>query len=539
MLARRLRGRHVTSRRADGPRRAWRRFGGWTLRGRLLAALLAMLALICIMVSALTDIVTHRYLVGQVDATLNREMGRAVAEQMHTSDYAAAYPPFLAGQNGTVAAWFLENGQVKAGTMSYTPSPVGTAATTTLHAQPVGKDIQTVDLPGMGPYRVAAAQRRDGTVAIGLPLAGVNDTLLHLIITELCVTIAGLIAVGLVGESIIRRALRPLNRVATIATKVSEMELGRGDVALKMRVPGADTDPRTEVGQVGAALNRMLGHVSNALAVRQASEVRIRQFLADASHELRTPLAAIRGYAELTRHVDGEVPADVAYAMRRVESESDRMTTLVEDLLLLARLDAGRPLDRDRVDLCALMIDAISDAHVAGGGHQWRIDLPDVEVVIIGDGARLHQVLANLLTNARVHTPPGSTVTARLVPTPEGGAVITVADNGPGIPAPLLPEIFGRFARGDSSRSRAAGSTGLGLAIVSAVVGAHGGTVTVTSEPGTTVFTVDLPPEPPEAQPLPEEPVVESPPVAADRYVAPTDDETEYASPELLSDSDA
>jgi two-component system OmpR family sensor kinase len=284
------------------------------------------------------------------------------------------------------------------------------------------------------------------------------------------------------------------------------MELDRGEVALSMRVPTQDTDPRTEIGQVGSSINRMLGHVSDALAVRQASEVRVRKFVADASHELRTPLAAIRGYAELTRRVEsGAVSEDVAYAMRRVESEAARMTTLVEDLLLLARLDAGRPLEAAPVDMSVLVVDAVSDAHVASGDHVWSLDLPADEVVISGDVARLHQVLANLLTNARVHTPAGTKVIVSLSPRADGGAVFCVVDNGPGIPESLLPDAFERFARGDSSRSRAAGSTGLGLAIVAAVVEAHGGSVNVASRPGETAFTVTLPPKPPASDSAPPE----------------------------------
>jgi two-component system OmpR family sensor kinase len=218
----------------------------------------------------------------------------------------------------------------------------------------------------------------------------------------------------------------------------------------------------------------------------------MRQFLADASHELRTPLAVIRGYAELTRRSRDAVPPDVAHAMRRIESESARMTTLVEDLLLLARLDAGRPLDTAPVDVSRLVLDAVSDAHIAGRDHHWQLDLPQTPVTVIGDAARLHQVLANLLGNARTHTPPGTTVTTGLATT-DGEVRLTVADNGPGIPPELLPEVFERFARGDSARSHAAGSSGLGLAIVAAVVGAHHGQVGVTSKPGHTVFTVELP----------------------------------------------
>jgi two-component system OmpR family sensor kinase len=271
------------------------------------------------------------------------------------------------------------------------------------------------------------------------------------------------------------------------------MDLSRGEVALSVRLPPRDTDPRTEVGQVGASINRMLGHVSDALDARQASEVRVRQFVADASHELRTPLAAIRGYAELTRRVDAALPPDVVYAMSRVESESARMTVLVEDLLLLARLDAGRPLDDEPVDLVRLVVDAVSDAYVAGPEYRWSLQLPESGVTVSGAAAGLQQVIGNLLTNARTHTPAGTSVIVAVAMTDAGSARITVTDDGPGIPEDLIPDVFERFARGDSSRSRAAGSSGLGLAIVSAVVEAHSGTVEVRSRPGETVFTVDLP----------------------------------------------
>jgi two-component system OmpR family sensor kinase len=235
----------------------------------------------------------------------------------------------------------------------------------------------------------------------------------------------------------------------------------------------------------------MLDHIAAALSARQASETRVRQFVADASHELRTPLAAIRGYTELTQRMGDDREA-VAHAMGRVASETGRMTRLVEDLLLLARLDSGRPLERDPVDLSRLALDAVSDAHVAGPDHQWELDLPDEPVVVAGDAARLHQVMTNLLANARVHTGAGTVVTTRLTTDPVH-TVLQVIDNGPGIPTGLQSEIFERFARGDSSRSRKGGSTGLGLAIVAAVVKAHDGTITVNSSPGHTEFTVRLP----------------------------------------------
>lgn len=257
-------------------------------------------------------------------------------------------------------------------------------------------------------------------------------------------------------------------------------------------MPETETDPHTEVGQVGAALNRMLNHVHGALHARQESEMRVRQFVADASHELRTPLASIRGYAELTRRGREEVGPDTKHALGRIESEAGRMTFLVEDLLLLARLDAGRPLQFEQTDLVPLVIDTVSDARVAGSEHVWRLELPDEPALVSADSARLQQVLVNLLANARTHTPPATTVTAR-VQRRGPWLCVDVQDDGQGIPPDLLPHVFERFARGDSSRSRVSGSTGLGLAIVQAVATAHGGAVTVDSVPGQTVFTVHLP----------------------------------------------
>jgi two-component system OmpR family sensor kinase len=353
--------------------------------------------------------------------------------------------------------------------------------------------IQTLTIGPYGSFRVAA-KNPNSSGQVQITAASLSDvTADQRKLAEVMALVAGaaIILGGLSTYILVSRSVRPLERVAATARKVATLPLDKGDVDLAIRVPEKDTDPGTEIGSVGAAINQMLGHVSGALTARHASETRVRQFVADASHELRTPLAAIRGYAELARRGEHE-PGAVAHALRRVESESERMTTLVDDLLLLARLDSGRPLDSEEVDLTMLLVDRVSDARVAGPDHRWQLDLPDEPVIVIGDGARLHQVLANLLANARNHTPPG-TVVVTGVRREIGGAVLTVTDNGPGIPQHLQPEIFGRFVRGDSSRSRAAGSTGLGLAIVAAVISAHGGTVTVESRPGFTRATVWLP----------------------------------------------
>ena len=357
------------------------------------------------------------------------------------------------------------------------------------------------------------------TLVTGLPLATVQGTLNDVANTEHVVFAAVLLLVLVAGTAMVQLSLRPLRRVAATATKVTELPLDSGEVTLPAGVP--DSDPRTEVGRVGAAFNRMLFHVERALGRRAAIEARLRRFAADASHELRTPLSAIRGYAELALRHPGPVPEDVTHALRRVESESARMTVLVDDLLLLARLDAGRPLEREPVDLSRLAIETTSDAQVARGDHRWRLELPDEPVLVEGDEHRLHQVLANLLSNAGKHTPPGSTVRVALTlgdatASPElpagtsGAAVVqrgvappgpraelSITDDGPGISAELLPELFERFTRGEAGRARdasAAGkSTGLGLAIVDAVVAAHGGAIIVTSHPGMTRFAILLP----------------------------------------------
>jgi two-component system, OmpR family, sensor kinase len=282
--------------------------------------------------------------------------------------------------------------------------------------------------------------------------------------------------------------------VSAAARKVADLELDKGEVRLPTPIVPVDPDgAHTEVGQLGSALNRMLDRIAGALSARHASETRVRQFVSDASHELRTPLAAIRGYTELAQRKRDELPEDVAHAMSRVESETQRLTTLVEDMLLLARLDEGRPLERTPVDLVRVVADAVSDAHAAGPEHQWTLELPDDPVQVTGDPARLHQVLTNLLTNARVHTPAGTTVTTSVTTRSDGAAVLSVTDDGPGIPEALQPEVFERFARGDSSRSRRGGSTGLGLAIVAAVVKAHRGTIDLHSVPGDTRFVITLP----------------------------------------------
>lgn len=475
-----------------------------SLRARLLVAVIALLALVCVVIGVVTEFSLHQYLISQLDHQLTAAAGPhgpPGAEGDHPKlpsdceSQGGGPPPGAGLPYGSIIGLIDGDGTPTARVISrahcFDPLPSQDIAAIT----PTQFGVPYTRVVSLGTYRLLAETDPDhsGVVRItGLSTSTVDSTLNGLGFIMGGVAAAALIVAAIVGAVLVRRTLRPLQRVADTASRVAEMKLDRGDVALSVRVPEQDTDPETEVGQVGAALNRMLGHVASALAARQASETRARQFLADVSHELRTPLAAIRGYAELMRRNDDQVPARVAHAMRRVESESARMTTLVNDLLLLARLDSGRPLERDDVDLSRLVVDAVSDAHIAGPDHAWRLDLPPDPVVVTGDSQRLHQVVANLLSNARTHTPSGTTVTTGLSGA-NGRVTLTVTDDGPGIPDALRPEVFERFARGDTSRSRNAGSTGLGLAIVAAVVAAHGGTVGVASESGRTTFTVSLP----------------------------------------------
>ncbi len=371
-------------------------------------------------------------------------------------------------------------------------APVSASATGQLDN--IGPRPQTRLLDGLGPYRLMSGQSylTGEKLVVGLSLLGTEratrENLRFLLVLSLCA-----LALAMVSEVfILRRALAPLNRVVDTADHVAAMPLVRGEVEMPVRVAVRDASPDTEVGRVGLALNRLLDHVEVALSERQASETRVRQFVADASHELRTPLAAVRGYSEIARRGGGDVPGYIAYALERVESQSARMAELVDDLLLLARLDEGRPLAHEPVDLSALCVEGVADAEAAGPERRWSLEIPAEAVIILGDGFRLQQVLANLLTNARFHTPAGTAVAVRLA-VDSDGVVLTVADNGPGIPAELQSRVFGRFTRGSEGRSGPTRSTGLGLAIVTAVVEAHGGSIAVRSVPGDTVFTVRLP----------------------------------------------
>ncbi|MDQ0960341.1 two-component system OmpR family sensor kinase [Streptomyces sp. B4I13] len=490
-----------------------------TLRTRLVVVSVTLIAVVCAVIGTVTTLVLRDHLYGQLKERLGEVAARAAPRdgfgvppdeakngatthgQQQGKAQATDLDRLVKGpQSDSTVAAKVVNGTITESArgvksqddFSMSSKKLTKAQSKALNSVSRDDRTHTVTIPGLGDYLVKYASNDTSAYYVAIPTADVDKTINTLIVVEISLTVAGLLAAGLAGTVMVGVATRPLRKVAATATRVSELPLHTGEVNLSERVPESETDPHTEVGQVGAALNRMLNHVHGALHARQESEMRVRQFVADASHELRTPLASIRGYAELTRRGREEVGPDTKHALGRIESEAGRMTFLVEDLLLLARLDAGRPLQFEQTDLVPLVIDTVSDARAAGDEHVWRLELPDEPALVSADSARLQQLLVNLLANARTHTPPGTTVTAR-VQRRGPWLCVDVQDDGQGIPTDLLPHVFERFARGDSSRSRASGSTGLGLAIVQAVATAHGGAVTVDSVPGQTVFTVHLP----------------------------------------------
>ncbi|MCK2216079.1 HAMP domain-containing histidine kinase [Actinomadura sp. ATCC 31491] len=464
-----------------------------TLRGRLIAGLLALLALACAAVGVATSLGMDRFLLGRVDQQLAVIGVRYPASLEHGERYAGRGDS--RGQSPGTLGVRLVDGQVTDAAVVTSGDDAHLTLTAddraVLAALPADGRPRTVELSRLDDYRVAAARGQDGDVlVVGLPMHEAEETLGRLQVFELLLFGGALVVTGIAGAVWVRLSLRPLERVAATAREVARLPLAAGAVSLDRRV--RDTDPRTETGAVGAAFNRMLGHVEEALARRHAVEQRLRAFAADASHELRTPLAAIRGHAELALRGGGPMPAQTRHALERIDAESGRMSELVDDLLLLARLDAGRPLATGEVDLTRLALEATGDARAAAPEHRWLLELPEEPVTVRGDAGRLHQVVANLLANARTHTPDGTSVTVAL--RRDGGvAELSVADDGPGVPEHLQEEIFERFSRVDRGRSRASGGTGLGLAIVRAVVTAHGGEITVRGRPGATAFVVRLP----------------------------------------------
>jgi two-component system OmpR family sensor kinase len=337
---------------------------------------------------------------------------------------------------------------------------------------------------GAGPaFRIRIAQLASGArLVTGVPLRDTSATLHRLLLIELAVTAAALAAAAALGWWVVRLGLRPLQAIEHTASEIAEGELDR-------RVPGDDA--RTEVGSLARALNTMLARIAEAFAQRDATEQHLRRFVADASHELRTPLAAVSAYTEMFEH-PGAPREDLDRVMKGIRTETGRMGDLVEDLLLLARLDEGRPLVRHQVELVVLLAEAVETSQHVGPDWPMRLQA-EGPVEVSGDEARLRQVFDNLLSNVRAHTPAGTKTDVR-VRSSGGDAVIEVADVGPGLTPEQAERVFERFYRTDPSRSRRHGGAGLGLGIVAAIVGAHGGRVEASATPGSgTTVTVRLP----------------------------------------------
>jgi two-component system OmpR family sensor kinase len=334
---------------------------------------------------------------------------------------------------------------------------------------------------GSGRYRLRASIEGDHPnelLLIAAPLNSEDNTLHRLFFVELLVTLAVLGALALLGLWIVRLGLQPLREIELTAAAITA-----GDLSRRVEHP----DERTEVGRVGSALNTMLDRI-------EASDRRLRRFIADASHELRTPLAAVRAYAELFERGAATRPEDLQRSMSGITRESERMSLLVDDLLLLARLDEGRPLERKPVDLAQVVREAVDAARVVE--PERPIELSVEPVTVSGDEARLRQVLDNLFANARSHTPAGTAVSVALGRA-DGNARLSVADHGPGLSVDEAARVFERFYRADESRARASGGVGLGLSIVAAVTEAHGGTAEVEPTPGGgATFVITLPSTP-------------------------------------------
>ncbi|MFL4474229.1 sensor histidine kinase [Paeniglutamicibacter sp. MACA_103] len=488
------------------------RLGHLTLQRKLLLALIGSLALICTVIGLLLNAGMRQSLASQLHEQLDFASDRAASYSAQNGREPSSGPLFAPGQasgtlNARIVSGYLFSGAVldsKTGERKdITDADAQLLSSVKIDAPPVMHHLS------IGDYMLSAqrdpAPGSGGILITGLPMAPIQQTLASLGILTVTISLAGLIAIGLVGSLIIRRSLAPLQRVSAVASSVANAELESGTAALEARVAPEDSIPGTESGEVGRALNALLDNVGTAFAVREASEAQMRRFVADASHELRTPLSAIRGYTELisaTEHFSD----DGQRSLNRVLEQSTRMSSLVENLLLLARLDEKHQVKKAPVDVGKLAAEITEDFAITAPAHHWIPKVPDTPLVVSGDASALRRVITNLLANARKHTSEGNTVTVEIHR--DGSAhqaVLRVTDTGEGIAPDFLPLVFKRFTRADAARSGADGTTGLGLPIAKAIVESHDGTITVSSVPGNTVFEVRLP-LPPAVPPKPSTP---------------------------------
>lgn len=495
-----MRTRRPATVEADAAPRWWDRR---TLRFRVLASLLAVMLVAFAVIGVVTILALNRFLLGRLDQQLNAAGARYVAAPTESVEPGAngdgdgdlddGFGDARGQQIGTLGVQIAGGRIAGFGIVGHTARPTLSTTDRQVLLSLLPGHARSRDLGVLGDYRLRAVALSNGDrVVVGLPLYPVHQTLVQLLGVELAVFAVVLLVTIAASGWLVGLSLRPLSRITSTARDVAAATLTDSDAELTDRVP--TPNPATEVGQLGLAFNQMLDHVEASLFTRRASEDRLRRFVADASHELRTPVATIRGHAESVRHAPDDLPDSVLQSLGRIEAEAVRMGVLVDDLLLLARLDAGRPLAKASVDLSRIAIDATNDARVAGREHRWTLDLPHDPVAVVGDDHRLREIVTNLLTNARVHTPAGTSVELALsIDASAGDAVLSVTDDGPGIPPESQPRVFERFYRADSVRAPQTGSSGLGLAIVAAVARAHGGDVSLTSRPGLTRFTVRLP----------------------------------------------
>ncbi|MFG1843636.1 sensor histidine kinase [Micromonospora sp. NPDC049175] len=470
-----------------------------SLRGRLIA-LVAVLLAAGMSVAALATLAALRYfLVTRTDNQLD-QLNTALVSQMN--DGGGAIPsnslggrlPNAGGQPFVLLRVLTPDGSP----MLDLQNPGAAASAIPLRPAASSPDsgdgavYATVTLTDQQPqeWRVRSGwlPGRKAILQVGLPLTEYQEVNRRLIDTVVATTAVILAAMLVIAWWVIGRGTRPLDRIAEVAA-----DIGAGHLDRRVQ-PGR---PNTEIGRLSTALNAMLMQIQTAFQERQTSEERLRRFVADASHELNTPVATIRGYAELFRHGAGARQADLEVTMRRIESEATRMGQLVNELLVLVKLDEGRPLDRDQVDLTHLATEAVADARAIEPGRPLSVRAPG-SLVISADELRLRQLLANLLSNVRRHTPPGTAAEVR-VSADDDLAVIEVADDGPGLSEEDQSRVFERFYRSAASRGRQREGSGIGLAIVAAIAEAHGGTARVSSAPGEgTTFTVRLPRQEPD-----------------------------------------
>jgi two-component system, OmpR family, sensor kinase len=461
-----------------------------SLRGRLLIGVISLVALGLLVSDVATYGLLQTSLVGKIDTQLtggHNEATAALGGPGRGPDQPSRFP------TGTVVELFGLDGTVVNVKVS---TPFGSTPSSARPSLPKSLPNAGIDIPAR-PYTVAGSNGVDQFrvsdwpensfggqyVVLAIPLTDVQSTLSQLLQLEALIGLGVLAATVILALLIIRIGLRPLQKMGGVAA-----DIAAGDLTKRVEPATA----KTEIGRLGLALNGMLSQIEAAFAERTESNNRLRRFIADASHELRTPLTSIRGYSEMLRRGAGESPTDAGLARRRIEEESVRMSTLVDDMLLIARLDQGRPIEKKPVDLQTIATDAADDARAVAPQRQITLTAPG-SVVVEGDDLRLRQVVGNLVRNALVHTPQQTAIEIG-VSTDNGTGRMSVVDHGPGLQVKDMERIFEPFYRADPSRSRDSGGAGLGLSIVSAVVGAHGGKVNVTETSGGGVtFEVELP----------------------------------------------